>query len=115
MFLLLTFPLLTFNYGYERAKIMTWQEIREKYPNCWVLVEAFGATTENGMRVINTLIPLGEFGDDYKPAWDRYKALHQLARERELYVLHTNREELNIEVLDGFGRKLADAYQNTPH
>lgn len=32
---------------------MNWQEIREKYPHRWLVVEAYDAYTEKGKRVIN--------------------------------------------------------------
>jgi hypothetical protein len=33
--------------------LMNWQEIREKYPHRWLVVEAYDAYTEKGKRVIN--------------------------------------------------------------
>ena len=83
---------------------MNWQEIRQKYPHRWVVVEAFGAYTENGQRVIPHLELIADFADDWKPAWERYEALHDADKWREYYVLHTDREELNIGVLDAFRR-----------
>jgi hypothetical protein len=35
--------------------------------------------------------------------------IKEVAPERELYYLHTDREELNIEVMDRAHRKLTDA------
>lgn len=85
---------------------MTWQEIREKYPHRWLVVEAYNAYTVKGKRVINHLEVVGMFGDDWKPAWEHYERLHCAARDREYYVLHTDREELNIEVQDAFRRRV---------
>jgi len=34
---------------------MTWQEIREKYPHRWLVVEAIDGYTDKGKRVINHL------------------------------------------------------------
>ena len=83
---------------------MNWQEIRERYPHRWLVVEAYGAYTEGAQRVANQLEVVGEFGDDWKPAWERYKRLHSADRRREYYVLHTDRPELNIGVMDMFRR-----------
>lgn len=77
---------------------MNWQQIREKYPHQWVLVEAFEAYTENGIRVIPHLTVLAHFGNDSHAAWERYKSVHSADRHREHYVLHTDRETLNIHV-----------------
>lgn len=83
---------------------MNWQELRQAYPHRWLVVEAFGAYTDNGHRVIPHLEVIAEFGDDWKAAWARYKALHHADQQREYYVLHTDRESLNIGVLDSFRR-----------
>jgi len=76
---------------------MTWQEIREKYPHRWVLVEAFGAYTENGIRVLPKLVVMGEFSDS-QSAWKHYGCIKELAHDRELYPVHTDTEALNIKV-----------------
>jgi hypothetical protein len=87
---------------------MNWQEIRELYPHRWLVVEAYNAYTEGSKRVINHLEVVGVFGDDWKPAWEHYKRLHAADKSREYYFLHTDREELNIGVLDSFRRKITD-------
>ncbi len=83
---------------------MNWQEIREQYPHRWLVVEAFGAYTEGAHRIVNHLEVVGVFEEDWKPAWEHYKRLHQAAKEREYYFLHTDRTELNIGVMDEFRR-----------
>ncbi len=87
--------------------MMNWQELRGRYPHRWLVVEAYGAYTEQGQRVIPHLELIAAFGDDWKPAWEEYKALHQADRTREYYFLHTDREELNISVLDAFLRPVS--------
>jgi len=37
-------------------------------------------------------------------AWEIYEKAHQADLNREYYVLHTDREELNIGIIDAFGR-----------
>lgn len=85
---------------------MNWQRIRELHPKNWVVVEALDGRTENGKRVIEQMSLHGVHGDDWKPAWEQYKTLHHTDKMREYYVLHTDREHLNIGVLDAFGRRV---------
>lgn len=83
---------------------MNWQQIREQYPHRWLVVEAVDAHTEGALRVIDQLEVVVAFEDNWKPAWEHYKAVHDADRYREYYVLHTDREVLNIGVMDAFGR-----------
>lgn len=83
---------------------MQWQEICEQYPHTWVVVEAIDAYTEGSKRVANQLEVVGVFNDNWKRAWDEYRALHRADRWREYYVLHTDRRELDIGVMDEFRR-----------
>ncbi len=85
---------------------MTWEEVREHFPQRWVVVEAFGAYTEKGLRVIPQFEVVGAFADDPKPAYEHYMRLHHAAPDREYYFLHTSRDVLNIRVMDMFRRKL---------
>ncbi len=85
---------------------MTWQEIREQYPGRWVVVEALGAFTQDGKRITPNLQPIAVFEEDWRQAWYAYEGLHRVDKWREYYVVHTEREELNIGVLDAFWRKL---------
>jgi len=85
---------------------MTWQEIREQYPGRWVVVEALGAYTEGGKRIIPELQLIASFGSDWSEAWNAYKEVHHADIWREYYPLHTDRVELNIGVMDAFFRKL---------
>jgi hypothetical protein len=87
---------------------MNWQEIREQYPHRWLVVEAYGAYTEGAQRIANHLEVVGEFGDDSKAAWKHYLELHHLDKMREYYVLHTDRIELNIGVMDAFRRVITE-------
>lgn len=83
---------------------MNWRELREQYRHSWLVVEAFNAYTENGRRIIPHLELIAAFGSDWKSAWERYKALHHADKRREYYMVHTDREQLDIGVLDSFRR-----------
>lgn len=83
---------------------MNWQEIRQAYPHQWLVVEAIDAYTENSQRVIPQLSFVDTFGNDWEAAWDAYKRLHRADKHREYYVVHTDREALDIGILDSFWR-----------
>ncbi len=86
---------------------MTWEQIRQEYPNRWVVIEALDAHTDGGRRVIDRLVLIAAFGDDWLPAWNRYKLLHGASPQREYFIFHTDREQLDVGVIDGFGRILS--------
>jgi hypothetical protein len=74
---------------------MQWAEIRAQYPDEWLLVEAIVAHSEASRRIVEQLAVIGHFPDS-AVAMHSYQQLHQAAPERELYVLHTSREALEI-------------------
>ena len=74
---------------------MEWSEIRRHYPQQWLLIEAIEAHSENGHRLLDDIAVLATFPDSVT-AMKRYGHLQQEAPQRELYVCHTDREELEI-------------------
>jgi hypothetical protein len=74
---------------------MKWTEIREKYPEKWLLIEALNARTKADKRVLNQLIVLGSFKNS-NAALQKYSKLHRETPERELYVFHTSRARLTV-------------------
>lgn len=74
---------------------MQWTEIRQHYPHQWLLLEAIKARSEAGQRILEELSVVDTFPDSVA-AMQRYGQLHREAPERELYVLHTDREKLEI-------------------
>lgn len=87
---------------------MNWQRIRELHPHAWVVVEALDGRTEGDKRLIDKLSVCGVHGENWKAAWEEYKLLHHADKRRELYVLHTDRVELDIGVLNLYGRQVAE-------
>jgi hypothetical protein len=87
---------------------MNWQGIRELHPHAWVVVEALDGRTEGEKRVIDKLSVCAVHGENWKGAWEEYKLLHHADKRRELYVLHTDRVELDIGVLNLYGRQVAE-------
>ncbi len=74
---------------------MSWSDARAAYPHRWLLVEALAARTEADRRLVERLTVVGEYGDG-SAAWEAYSGLHREAPTRELYVVHTDREDLDI-------------------
>jgi hypothetical protein len=86
---------------------MKWQQIRESFPGRWVVIEAIDASTSpSGQRLITELLLVEAFGDEWEPAWEGYKQAKRRQRRGEYYVVHTDRVDLDISVMDGFRRKL---------
>ncbi|MCP4417995.1 MAG: hypothetical protein GY805_15340 [Chloroflexi bacterium] len=75
---------------------MKWKDIRKQYPSSWLLIEAIEAhTTSEKRRIVDSLAVIDQFGDFYV-AMDSYKHLHREKPEKEMYVIHTDSEEINI-------------------
>lgn len=74
---------------------MIWSEIRSRYPNQWLLIEATNAQTEGDMRILDSLKVLASFHDSTQ-ALNECAALQAQTPERELYVFHTSRETLDV-------------------
>ena len=74
---------------------MQWQEIRNNYPDQWLLVEALAAHTEADKRIPDELTVINAFPDSTS-ALRRYGQLHHEAPRRELYVVNTRRASLDI-------------------
>jgi hypothetical protein len=74
---------------------MQWQEIRERYPHQWLLTEAITAHSAGGERFVDDLAVI-ETCPDGLAAMKAYRELHRRDPQRELYVLHTDRERLEI-------------------
>lgn len=74
---------------------MQWQEIRKHYPEQWLLVEALKAHSEANKRIVEQLAVINSFPDSVT-AMKSYQQFHREAPARELYVLHTSRETIEI-------------------
>ena len=74
---------------------MQWQEIRDHYPQQWLLLEAVKAHSEGDQRILDQLAVLDAFLDS-ATALSAYARIHREKPERELYVFHTSRDTLDI-------------------
>ncbi|KZE71681.1 hypothetical protein AV654_05595 [Paenibacillus elgii] len=78
---------------------MNWSEVCSRYPSRFVLVEALKAMSSNHMRTIEEMTVVEEY-DNPLQAWEGYKRHHKENPEREFYVFHTTKQE--IEVIEGY-------------
>lgn len=88
---------------------MQWNEIRSAYPDQWLVIEALEAyTTPDGRRQFDCLAVV-ETCPEGDSAMRRYRYLHKAFPQRELYFIHTGREELDIRVRYWHGVRAAHA------
>ncbi len=85
---------------------MQWNEIREHFPHQWLLIEAVAAHSAEDQRILDDIAVVQSF-PDWVSAWNGYKELHKKDPQRELYVLHTDREHLDIGEIRWLGLRLA--------
>ncbi len=74
---------------------MRWAEVRNVYPEQWLVIEALEAHTENDLRLLDK-IAVVETCSDGAAAMQSYRDLHQQYPLREFYFVHTNRAALEI-------------------
>jgi hypothetical protein len=74
---------------------MRWSDVREKYPDQWLIVEALEAHTEGDHRLLDR-IAVVETCPDGTTAMQSYHRLHRQHPSREFYFVHTARETLEI-------------------
>jgi hypothetical protein len=74
---------------------MKWEEVRLHYPHQWLLVEALKAHSDAGKRVLDHVVVINSFADSAAALQD-YAQLHHKAPERELYVFHTDQEQIDL-------------------
>lgn len=74
---------------------MKWDEVRQAYPNKWVVLEAIDAYSKNDSRIIKDIAVLDYFADSMD-ALRKHDRLHKQEPDRELYFFHTSRENLDI-------------------
>lgn len=74
---------------------MKWKQIREQFPEQWVLVEAISAYSENSIRHLEELSVISNFPESTF-AWKEYKKLHLADPSREYYIFHTDHETIEV-------------------
>ncbi|MGY3717386.1 hypothetical protein ACWE42_17895 [Sutcliffiella cohnii] len=75
---------------------MKWEDVRQAFPDTWVLIEATQAyTNEQSERILEEIVPLNKFSNS-PDAMRVYQQFHREDPNKELYVLHTSRKEPKI-------------------
>jgi hypothetical protein len=88
---------------------MLWAEIRQAYPNQWLIIEALEAhTTPDKQRHLDCLAVIDTCPDG-SAALQRYRYLHQQYPLREFYFVHTSRVELDIREREWIGLRTSHA------
>ena len=72
---------------------MRWQEVQERFPNEWVVLEVIEAHSDSGHRYIEDVIIIDRF-EDSLDAMNRYEELRRDQPQREYSFFHTSRESL---------------------
>jgi len=85
---------------------MKWAAVRNQFPHQWLVVEALDACSEFGKRLLEELAVVDQCPDG-ESAMRTYLNLHRRYPGRELYVLHTDRENLDIAEQDRLGIRTA--------
>ncbi|MFZ2358793.1 MAG: hypothetical protein WA040_05575 [Anaerolineae bacterium] len=74
---------------------MNWSQIRQAYPDQWLVIEAMEAHSVNNQRQLDRIAVI-ETCPDGKGAFQSYQRLHEAHPFRELYFVHTARDTLDI-------------------
>ncbi|MNM77766.1 hypothetical protein D3C81_896330 [compost metagenome] len=72
---------------------MRWDEVQERFPNEWVVLEATKAYSKEGQRFIEEMSVIDSYEDSTK-AMKRYSELHREDPHREYCFFHTSRPEV---------------------
>ncbi|GBF76398.1 hypothetical protein PA598K_04864 [Paenibacillus sp. 598K] len=72
---------------------MRWNEVQERFPDEWVVLEATKAFSKEGQRFIEEMTVIDSF-DDSVEALKRYSELHREEPHREYCFFHTSRPEV---------------------
>jgi len=83
-----------------------WNEIRERFPGQWLLIEAIEAHSADDQRILDDIAIVQTFPDSVT-AMARYQELHRRNPMLEMYVVHTDRESLEIGEIRWLGLRLA--------
>lgn len=84
----------------------SWAEIRRQFPRQWLLVEAIAAHSSEGKRVLEDIAVLDAY-EEAGAAMKSYQDVHRRSPQCELYVVHTDREALDITEVDWLGIRTA--------
>ena len=81
---------------------MKWQEVRQQYPETWVIIEALQAHDQKNKKIIDDMSVLNQF-QNIMDAIKQYKSLHKNNPQRDILVANTENQELDIKTQHWFG------------
>jgi hypothetical protein len=87
---------------------MIWSEVRQAYPNRWLIIEAVEAHTDAEQRILDKIAVL-EACHDNAEVMQAYERWHQTYPQREFYFAHTGREALDIRERHSLGIRRSNA------
>ena len=90
---------------------MRCKEVREAYPDQWLVIEALQAHSDQDRRILDK-IGVVEICTDGSTALQSYRKLHQTYPDREYYFVHTSRADLEIHERQWLGIRRGNAYIN---
>lgn len=90
---------------------MTWEEIRNRYPNRWLVIEADEAHAQpDSKRCVNDVSVVEECRDGAS-AFQTYRNHRNAHPGREFYFVHTSRDTLEFEEEQWFGVRMRNESQ----
>jgi len=81
---------------------MRWEEVKERFPHQWLLIEVTEARSEGGERIVDAVSVVDTFPTS-TDAWRAYAIARRQAPDREFIPLHTDYGELRFEERPGIG------------
>jgi len=81
---------------------MIWQQVREAYPQQWVVLEAVEAHNIDNKRVFDNISVVDAMTDSLS-AMKQYKVLHQKHPNREFLFASTVNDDLDVTVHEWVG------------
>lgn len=79
----------------EQNSRNSWDQVRQAYPHQFVVFEAVRSHSQENKRVVDAINVIDAFTDGEK-AMKEYLNLHRKDRKKELYIVHTDKENLDI-------------------
>ncbi len=90
----------------EENSTKSWVQVRQAFPHQFVVFEALCSHSEDNKRIIEEIEVINTFADGEK-AMREYLKLHRQDRSKELYVVHTDKENLDITERKWLGIRMA--------
>ncbi|MCC6220215.1 MAG: hypothetical protein IT291_03130 [Deltaproteobacteria bacterium] len=90
----------------EQNSNYTWEQVRAAYPHKFVVFQAIKSHSTNNKRVVDAINVINSF-DDGEKAMREYLRLHREDRKKELYVVHTDKQQLDITEKKWLGIRMA--------